>query len=140
MWSSGQLQVHCQPLCGDVGVRNKVIVMITCLYLMTFISKGSQSLALQLKRWFKSKTSIQECRNGNTKLRWNSCMKDYMMVHVSNTMWRIENRPSNSTSCGDNALRLFVSCSMYIIVRISSDIFIIFNLGLRLGEVSVLKK
>ena len=30
------------------------------------------------------------------------------MVHVSNTMWRIRNRPSNSTSCSDNALHLLV--------------------------------
>ena len=30
------------------------------------------------------------------------------MAHVSNTMWRIKNQPSNSTSCSDNALRLLV--------------------------------
>ena len=30
---------------------------------MSFILKGSQILALQLKGWFKSKTSIQEYRN-----------------------------------------------------------------------------
>ena len=32
---------------------------------------------------------------------------DYM-VHVSNTMWRDKNQPSNPTSCSDNALRLLV--------------------------------
>ena len=31
---------------------------------MSFILKGSSILALQLKGWFKSKTSIQEYRNG----------------------------------------------------------------------------
>jgi hypothetical protein len=30
------------------------------------------------------------------------------MVHVSSLMWRIKNRPSNSTSCSDNAPRLLV--------------------------------
>jgi hypothetical protein len=31
------------------------------------------------------------------------------MIHVSSTMWRIKNQPSNSTSCSDNALvRLLV--------------------------------
>ena len=30
------------------------------------------------------------------------------MVHVCSTMWRIENQPSNSTSCSDNALCLLV--------------------------------
>ena len=30
------------------------------------------------------------------------------MVHVSSTMWRTKNRPSDSTSCSDNALRLLV--------------------------------
>ena len=29
-------------------------------------------------------------------------------VHVSNTLWRIKNRLSNSSSCSDNALRLLV--------------------------------
>jgi hypothetical protein len=34
MWSSGQLQVHCQPLCGAViGVRIRSFVMIRCLHL-----------------------------------------------------------------------------------------------------------
>jgi hypothetical protein len=30
------------------------------------------------------------------------------MVHVCNTMWKIKNQPSNSTSCSDNALLLLV--------------------------------
>ena len=42
----------------------------------------------------------------NTKLILNLCMN--YMVHVSNTMWRIKNQPSNSTSCSDNALHLLV--------------------------------
>ena len=28
------------------------------------------------------------------------------MVHASNTMWRVKNQPSNSTSCSDNTLHL----------------------------------
>jgi hypothetical protein len=30
------------------------------------------------------------------------------MVHVSSSMWKIKNQPSNSTSCSDNALHLLV--------------------------------
>ena len=40
------------------------------------------------------------------KLILNLCMN--YMVHVSSTMWRIKNQPSNSTSCSDNALCLLV--------------------------------
>jgi hypothetical protein len=72
---------------------------------MSFILKGSQISALQLKGWFKSKTSIQEYRNGNTKLILNLCMN--YMVHVSSTIWKIRNRSSNSISCSDNALSLW---------------------------------
>ena len=73
---------------------------------MSFILKGSHISTLQLKDSFKSKTSIQEYRNENTKLILNLCMN--YVVHVSSTMWRIKNQPSNSTSCSDNALRLLV--------------------------------
>ena len=37
------------------------MVKIEALH-VSFILKGSQVLALQLKSWFKFKTSIQECR------------------------------------------------------------------------------
>ena len=40
------------------------------------------------------------------KLILNLCMNH--MVHVFNTMWRIKNQPSNSTSCSDNTLHLLV--------------------------------
>ena len=42
----------------------------------------------------------------NMKHILNLCRND--MVHVSNTMWRIHNQPSSSTSCSDDALRLLV--------------------------------
>ena len=71
-----------------------------------FCFEGSQISALQLKGWFKSKTSIQEYRKWNTKLILNLCMN--YMVHVSSTMWRIKNQPSKSISCSDNALCLLV--------------------------------
>ena len=70
---------------------------------MSFILKGSQISALQLKGWFKSKTSILKW---NTKLILNLCM--YYIVHISSIMWRIKNKSSNPTSCSDNALRLLV--------------------------------
>ena len=73
---------------------------------VSFVLKGSQVSAFQLKGWFKSKMSIQEYRNENTKLVLNLCMN--YMVHVSSTTWRIKNRPYNFTSCSDNALRLLV--------------------------------
>ena len=41
MWSSGQLQVHCQPLCGDImGVRIRSLSCISTLH------KGMWSLIL----------------------------------------------------------------------------------------------
>jgi len=46
--------------------------------------QGSQISALQLKGWFKSKTSIQEY----TKLILDLCMNH--MAHVFSTMWRVK--------------------------------------------------
>ena len=94
---------------------------------LSFILKGSWISALQLKRWFKSKTSIQEYRNANTQLILSLCMN--YMVHVSRTMWRIENQPSNFTSCSDNALRLLVLVAE-IVFTASSEVFV-FKSGLR---------
>ena len=73
---------------------------------MSFVLKGSQIVALQLKGWFKSKMSIQEYRNEIKKVIANLCI--VYMVHVFSTMWCIKNEPSNSTSCIDNVLRLLV--------------------------------
>ena len=73
---------------------------------MSFILKGSQIWAIQLKGSFKTKTSIQEYRNANTKLILKLCMN--YVVHVSSTMWRIKNQPSNYTTYSDNALHLLV--------------------------------
>ena len=84
--------------------------------------------ALQLKDRFKSKTSIEEYRNANTKPILNLCI--YYIVHVSSTLWKIKNQPSNSTSCSESTLRLAGSCGGQIMLRTSSDV-LIFNLGLR---------
>ena len=48
-------------------------------------------------------------------------MKD--MVHVPSTLWRIENQPSNSTSCIDNALHLLVlvACRSYRGLQVTSS-------------------
>ena len=73
---------------------------------MSFILKGCRILDVRLKGWFKFKTSIQEYRNVIKKFIVNLCMS--YMVHVFNTMWRIENEPSNSTHCSDSALRSLV--------------------------------
>ena len=45
------------------------------------------------------------------------------MAHASNTMWRIKNQPSNSTSCSDNALRLlvFVTSKLYRGLQVTSS-------------------
>ena len=45
------------------------------------------------------------------------------MVHVSSTMWRIKNQPSNSTSCSDNALHLLVlvTCNLYWGLQVTSS-------------------
>ena len=51
------------------------------------------------------------CQSKNIEMKFkkfmlNLCMN--YMIHVSSTMWRIKNQPSNSTSCSDNTLRLLV--------------------------------
>ena len=45
------------------------------------------------------------------------------MVHISSTMWRINNQPSNSTSGSDNALRLLVlgTCISYWGLQVTSS-------------------
>ena len=45
------------------------------------------------------------------------------MVHVSNTMLRFKDQPSNSISCSDDAPTLVGSRGGQIILRTSSDIF-----------------
>ena len=68
--------------------------------------KGSQISTLQIKSWFKSKTSIQEYRIEIKKLILNLWMN--CIIHVSSTMWRDKNQPSNFISCSENALHLLV--------------------------------
>ena len=46
------------------------------------------------------------------------------MVHVSSTLWRIKNQPSNYTSCSDQCPTLVGSCGGQIILMTSSDVFI----------------
>ena len=48
-----------------------------------------EGLALQLKGWFKSKTSFQEYKKRNKKLTLKLCMN--YRVHVLSTRWRIKN-------------------------------------------------
>jgi hypothetical protein len=78
---------------------------------MNFISKGSQLSVLQLKGWFKFKSS----------------------------MWRIKNQPSNSTSCRDNALHLLALVTTILYWILSSDVVFVFNgldhIFIRLGPV-----
>jgi len=59
--------------------------------------------------WRASSNSRHQFNNIEIKYKkpiLNLCM--IYMVHASNTMWRIKNQPSNSTSSSDNALRLLV--------------------------------
>ena len=89
---------------------------------MSFILEGSQISAVQLKGCFKSKTSIQEYRNANTKPILNLCMNH--MGHASNTMGGINNQPSNSTSCSDNTLRswlVLVAGGLYWELQVTSS-------------------
>ena len=46
------------------------------------------------------------------------------VIHITNTVWRIKNQPSNSTSCIDHALRMLVLV-LVSILRTSSDVFIL---------------
>ena len=74
---------------------------------MSFNLKGSQISVLQFN-WRTGSNPRCRFRNTNwgTKLIVNLCMN--YVVHVSSTMWRIKNQPSNSTSCSDNALHSLV--------------------------------
>ena len=69
--------------------------------------------------------SNPRCRSKNIEMKYipvlNLCMN--YVVHVSSTMWRIKNGPSNSTSCSDNALRLLVlvACIVYCGLQVSSS-------------------
>ena len=68
----------------------------------------------------------QKC---STKLILQSCMN--YKVHVSSTMWRSENQPSNSTSCGDCALLrwlVLVTGKLYWGLQVRSSFC---NMGLR---------
>ena len=96
---------------------------------MSFILKGSQISAFQLKGWLNPRRQSKNIKM-TYKLILNLC-RNYV-VHVLSTMWRIKNQPSNCTSWSDNALRLLVVVAGRVYIsRTSSDIFIL-NLGLRL--------
>ena len=76
----------------------------------SFTLKGSQISTLQSKRWFKSKNIEMKYMN--------------YVIYVSSTMWRIKNQPSNSISCGDNALLrllLLVAGSLYQELQVTSS-------------------
>ena len=55
------------------------------------------------------------------KTHTNLCMTN--MVHILSSMWRIKNRPYNSTSCSDDALHLlvFVACRLYWGLQVTSS-------------------
>ena len=82
---------------------------------MSFILKGCQILAFQLKGWFKSKTHMNLCMNH--------------MVHVSSIMWRMKNQPSNSASCSDKCptLVVFVLCKLYWGIQVMTSSFSIWG-------------
>ena len=89
---------------------------------MNFILKGSQISALQLKGCFKSKNIELKYKIHITLV----CIN--YVVHVSTTMWRIKNRPSNSTSCSDNTntlcLLVIVACKLNWGLQVTSSCWI----------------
>ena len=91
-----------------------------------------RALKFQPFNWKVGSNSRRRSKNIEMKYKLilNLCVK---LVHVSNTMWRIKNEPSNSAYCIDNALRFVSSYGRHIILRTSSDVFI-FYLGLSFGR------
>ena len=101
---------------------NPVLFKIEALIQVSFW-KGSQILALQLKGWFNS---IRQSKNIEMKYEtYIEFVHELSMVHVSNPMWRVKNQPSNSTSCSDNALHLWVLVAgrLYWGLQVTSYIF-----------------
>ena len=73
---------------------------------MSFILKGYQISTFSVERLVHIQDVNPRTHKWNRKLILNLCMN--YMVHVSSTMWRIKNQPSNSISCSDNAPRLLI--------------------------------
>ena len=74
---------------------------------MSFILKGSQNV--QPFSWRVGSNPRRRSKN---------------MVHVCSTMWKLENRPSNSISCRDNALRLLILVMDRFYRGLQGDVFI----------------
>ena len=92
---------------------------------MIFILEGSRILALQLKGWFKSKTTIQEYSNEIKKIRLILCMNH--MVPIFSIMRRTHNQPLPPLL----VVKMPYACWFLWQIDYTEDFKIIFNLGLR---------
>ena len=96
-------ELHQHPKLGNLGIQSTF--KIEALIWVSFW----RALNSQPFSWTASSNIRHQSKNvviWNTKRVSNSCMN--YIVHVSSTMWRIKNRPSNFVSCSDNTLRLLV--------------------------------
>ena len=67
--------------------------------------------ALKVQRFIWRVASNPRRQSKNVEMKCKTCIqlvREFYMVRVSSTMWRIQNQSSNSTSCSDIALRLLV--------------------------------
>ena len=95
-------------------------VHLTLLVARTFLAVFKIDALVQVSFWRVLKFQRFRWRVGsnprhqskNIEMQYKTRIKlvhEFNMRHVSNTMWRIKNQPSNSASCSDNALvRLLV--------------------------------
>ena len=92
-----------------------------------------RALKFQLFSWRAGSNPRRQSKNIEMKHKAHiKLAHELYVVHVSSTMWRIKNRPSNSTSCSDNALRrllvLVAGSRLYRGLQVTSSFC---NLGLR---------
>jgi hypothetical protein len=120
MWSSGHLQVHCQPLCGDIiGVRIMVVVMRSCPYLRWSPSpsrlEGSHKVvwgdftffmeqAKQHVHWVFSNPSSQVVHNRHLLLRGGATKlsilcERYWLLNLATYMWATHGFTSQNKQC-----------------------------------------
>ena len=92
---------------------------------MSFIFKGSQISAVQCKGWFKSKMSIQEYSNEIENSYWTCVWLKWYMFLVQYEKLQIKHLTLLLVVTMCQCPTLVGSCDMHIILRTSSDIFVL---------------
>ena len=93
-----------QALPGPASPNNRCSRWKPSYTVYGFRLEGLSNFSLLVPR--RQSTNIgMKCK---TQTAVSLLVHEFYMVHVFGTMWRVKNRPPNSTSCCDSALRLLV--------------------------------